>query len=531
MVRVRFAPSPTGFLHIGSIRSCLYNWLFARKNKGKLILRIEDTDRSRYVPESIPSLLSTLKECEIDWDEGPVLSKNQKFEVQNLKFKGNYGPYIQSQRLHIYRNFAQKLVDIGAAYYCFCSKERLEKMRQIQIKKKLPPKYDGHCRKLTPLQVQKKLEAKEPFVIRLKVPWERKKVLKFKDIIRGEIEFDLKSLDDQILLKSDGWPTFHLASVIDDHLMKITHIIRGEEWLSSVPKHLLIYQALGWKPPKMAHLPLLLNPDRSKLSKRQGDVAVEDYLRKGYLPEAILNFVALLGWNPGNDEEIFTIPQLIRQFSLKKVRKSGAIFNLEKLNWMNGYYIRKMKLSDLTRKCIPYLIQSGLIGFIDSKLKNKHLTLQQIQVILTNGRQRKYKIQETGEIVNFKWIESIISLEQERLTRLGEISEKTCFFFKEPVYKKDLLFWKNINLGQLISNLQLMKKSFSKIPPNQFVKKKLENILLPITEERGRGEVLWPLRVALTGKKGSPPPIEIAEILGKEKTLKRIESAIQMLYE
>lgn len=512
MIRVRFAPSPTGFLHIGSLRACFYNWLFAKKNKGKLILRIEDTDRSRLVPESIPDLLLTLKKCGLDWDEGPFLqfSKNKKDFI--IKQKGNYGPYIQSQRLHIYQQFAQKLVDLNKAYYCFCSKERLEKIRQQAIKNKKPPKYDGHCRNLSPSYVKAQLKAHRPYVIRLKVP--QKGQIKFKDIIRKDISFNLKDLDDQILLKSDGWPTFHLSSVVDDHLMKISHIIRGEEWLSSVPKHLLIYQALGWKPPQMAHLPLLLNANGSKLSKRQGDTAVEDYLAKGYLKEAILNFIALLGWNPKGDKEIFTLEELISHFSLEKLGKSGAIFNKEKLNWLNGYYIRKMNLTDLTKRCIPYLISKGLISPLKSETKIE---------------KAKFRIKENGEIVDFDFLKKIVQLEQERLERLEEIGEKSHFFFEQPSYNPNLLFWKDMKKAELENNLKMIKEAINKIPINQFKKNKLEEIIIPLSNKQGRGEILWPLRVALTGEKGSPPPLDIAAILGKQKTLSRIEKAIQYL--
>ncbi|MCD6097220.1 glutamate--tRNA ligase [bacterium] len=503
MIRVRFAPSPTGFLHIGGLRTCLYNWLFARKNKGKLILRIEDTDRERFLPESIFNLLKTLEECGLDWDEGPVLSSKN-----TIKQKGRYGPYIQSQRLKIYQNFAKKLVDLGAAYYCFCSKQRLEELRKTQISLKIPPRYDKHCRNLSPEQVKKNLKSNIPYVIRLKVPDQGK--IKFKDIIRGEIEFELKNIDDQILLKSDGWPTYHLASVVDDHLMKISHIIRGEEWLSSVPKHLLIYNALKWKPPKMAHLPLLLNPDLSKLSKRKGDVSVESFLQKGYLPEALLNFIALLGWNPGNDEEIFSLKQLIRLFSLKKVGKSGAVFNREKLLWMNGYYIRKMPIDKLAKYCLKFLIQEELITPIHNK-------------------KTKFKITATGEIVQINWLKKIIALEQERLKELKQIVELSEFFFKEPKYEAELLFWKKMTKNQVKENLESIKTEFSKIPISKFKKPFLEEIILKLAEKRGRGEVFWPLRAALTGKKASPPPLEIAEILGREKTIQRIDKAIKML--
>jgi glutamyl-tRNA synthetase len=293
-VRTRFAPSPTGFLHVGGLRTALYNYLFAKKHNGQFILRIEDTDQTRIVPGAVENLIETLKWAGIEFDEGP--------------FKGGpFGPYIQSQRLELYHKHALELVEKGYAYYCFCSPERLEKMRQEQIKLGQPPKYDGTCRRLTSDEVKKKLDEGLPKTIRMKIPeWGE---LKFNDLIRGDVTINFKVLDDQILLKSDGFPTYHLAVVVDDHYMKISHVIRGEEWLPSTPKHILLYDYFQWEKPYFAHLPLLLNPDRTKLSKRQGDVAVEDYRAKGYLPEAVVNFIALLGWNPemkGNSSRLMS---------------------------------------------------------------------------------------------------------------------------------------------------------------------------------------------------------------------------------
>lgn len=527
MVRVRFAPSPTGFLHIGGLRTCLYNYLFAKKNKGKLILRIEDTDRERYVEGAVENLIRVLEAIGLEYDEGPILrckliNKKCKIGEEILEDKGKYGPYIQSRRLHIYQNLAQKLVDDGYAYYCFCTPEELEKMRQEQIAKKLPPCYDERCRKLTEKEVALRLRSSRPssgqvgasYVIRLKVP--EQGILKIKDLIRGEVEFDLSTVDDQILLKSDGWPTYHLANVIDDHLMGITHVIRGEEWLPSLPKHLLIYQAFGWKPPQFAHLPLLLNPDRSKLSKRQGDIAVEDYLAKGYLPDALLNFIALLGWNPDTNQEIFSLKELIKQFSLEKIQKAGAIFNREKLDWMNGYYIRKMTINKLTEKCIPYLIQNSLIEIFSQK-SNKVQNCQ-------------FRIIETNEIVNFKWLKKIIALEQERLKRLDEIGERTKYFFVNQLeYDPLILIWQKMSKKDVSNNLNFIKQVLEKLSKNKFTTKNIQNALNFLAKKYGTGEIFWPFRVALTGLKASPPPAEIAEILGKEKTLQRIEEAINKL--
>jgi glutamyl-tRNA synthetase len=299
-VRVRFAPSPTGLVHIGSLRTALYNFLFARQRKGTFVLRIEDTDRTRYVEGAVDNLLSTLAWCGLSYDEGPVKD-------------GSHGPYYQSERLSIYTDYCTQLIEAGYAYPCFCSEARLAEMRKIQMAEKKPLKYDGRCRHLDPYEARKKAKH-EQHVIRMMVPETGETVVD--DLVRGVVTFQNGQIDDQVLLKSDGYPTYHLANVVDDHLMQITHVIRGEEWLPSTPKHLLLYRYLGWDAPQFAHLPLLLNPDRSKLSKRQGDVAVEDYRAKGYLPEALVNFVALLGWSKGDDQELFSLEALIDHFSL-----------------------------------------------------------------------------------------------------------------------------------------------------------------------------------------------------------------------
>ncbi len=326
-VRVRFAPSPTGYLHIGGLRTALYNYLFAKNNNGKFILRIEDTDRNRYVEGAVENLISTLNWIGLKYDEGPDA-------------KGEFGPYMQSQRLDIYKKYANDLLENGKAYCCFCTPERLQELREEQQRQKLPQaKYDKHCLNLTKDEIKEKLESGIPHVIRLNVPADQK--VTFDDVIRERVEFDTSNIDDQVLIKSDGFPTYHLANVVDDHLMKITHVIRGEEWLSSTPKHILLYDFFEWEKPVFAHLPLLLNPDRSKLSKRQGDVAVEDYQSKGYLKETLINFVALLGWNAGDDKEFYYLDELVEKFSLERVNKAGAVFDLQKLNWLNAEHLRK----------------------------------------------------------------------------------------------------------------------------------------------------------------------------------------------
>ncbi len=320
--RVRFAPSPTGYLHLGGLRTALFNYLFARKSNGKIILRIEDTDRKRFVEGAMENLIETLQWAGLKFDEGPEIG-------------GDLGPYVQSDRFDIYKQHVQILLDNGVAYHCFCTPERLTKMREES--KDGSTRYDRKCLSLTKEEISEKLSNKIPHVVRLKMPH---RVIRFNDMIRGDVEFSGELIDDQVILKSDGFPTYHLANVVDDHQMEITHVIRGEEWLSSVPKHIALYEGFGWKHPIFAHLPLILNSDKSKLSKRQGDVSVEDYMKKGFLSEAIVNYLALLGWNPGNDQEIFSMDQLCEEFQIEKVSKSGSVFDVEKLSWMNREYIR-----------------------------------------------------------------------------------------------------------------------------------------------------------------------------------------------
>ncbi|MDB3868505.1 glutamate--tRNA ligase [Candidatus Marinimicrobia bacterium] len=338
-ISVRFAPSPTGNLHVGGLRTALYNYLYAKGQNGRIVLRIEDTDQSRKVDGAVKQLMSVFDIMKLEFDESP-------------KHEGDCGPYFQSQRLDIYKKYIEQLVDKGLAYPCFCSSDRLNALRKKNQKLKLATQYDRHCLSLTKDQIREK-GSTASHVIRLKVP--HSKPIIFNDIIRNKITFNAEEIDDQILLKSDGFPTYHLASVIDDYHMGITHVIRGEEWLSSTPKHILLYNAFGWDVPKFAHVPLLLNPDKSKLSKRQGDVAVEDYLKKGTLPEALINFVALLGWNPGDNREIFSLDELISEFSLERIHMSGAIFNQEKLSWMNSQYLKNLPLQEVIEYAKPFI--------------------------------------------------------------------------------------------------------------------------------------------------------------------------------
>lgn len=343
--RVRFAPSPTGYLHIGGLRTALYDYLFASHTKGSFILRIEDTDRSRFVPGAIENLIESLLKLDIHFDEGPGIG-------------GAYGPYIQSERLELYQQEANRLLQSGYAYHCFCSPETLDEMRTRQQENKEFVKYDRRCLALSPEDVQAKLASGERHVVRLRMPDERK--FSFDDVIRGRVEMESSQSDDQVIIKSDGYPTYHLAAVVDDHYMEITHVIRGEEWLSSTPKHIWLYECLGWNMPQWVHLPLILNTDRSKLSKRMNDVSVESYINKGYMKEALVNFVALLGWHGADDRELFSLDELCKEFTLDRVNKSGAVFDLTKLDWMNGQYLRSLPLETIVERSIPYFVEKEI---------------------------------------------------------------------------------------------------------------------------------------------------------------------------
>lgn len=479
-IRTRFAPSPTGYLHVGGLRTALYNFLFARKNNGKFILRIEDTDRSRYVEGAVENLIQTLKWCDLFYDEGPDVD-------------GPYGPYIQSQRLEIYREHVEKLVQKGYAYYCFCSPERLAALREEQLKLKVPQiKYDKHCLKLSPQEVQKKVESGEKYVIRLNVP--ENQTVKFYDIIRGEIEFDTNFIDDQVLLKSDGYPTYHLANVVDDHLMKITHVIRGEEWLSSTPKHILLYEYFGWEKPQFAHLPLLLNPDRSKLSKRQGDVAVEEYRAKGYLKEALINFVALLGWNAGDDREFYYLNELIEKFSLEGVNKSGAVFDLNKLLWLNGEHIRKKSVEDL-------------LPLLKDEIKKS-----------------KYASQNFSD----EYLKLVISAMQERIDFVHEIITKSYYFFERPISYEEKAIQKNWK-QETPEHLNLLVDALEKLdnPSKEDYEKALNSVAEKL--QISKGKIIHPLRLALSGTSAGPGIFDLLYTLGKEESIIRIKNAIQSI--
>lgn len=508
MIRVRFAPSPTGYLHVGGLRTALYAFLFAKKNGGVFILKIEDTDQKRFVEGAIENLIKVLDWAELFRDEGVFTSIEIKDDtaivVKSKKYPGvmetgEYGPYIQSEKLETYKQYAQKLIENGHAYYCFCDSKKLESMRQEQIAKKHPPIYDQHCLKnLNADEIQKNLEDKKSYVIRLKTP--KDETIIFSDIIRGEVKFNINLIDDQVLLKSDGYPTYHLANVIDDHDMRITHVIRGEEWLPSVPKHLLLYRYFGWEAPQFAHLPLLLNLDRTKLSKRQGDVAVEDYIKKGYLKEAIVNFTAFLGWHPGEGEtqELFTLEELVEKFDLTHVHKAGAVFDTKKLDWINSQYIKKLSVDDLYERALEFLEQKDFYQSASSERRNA------------------------------KYLKKVLTIEQKRLVKLSEAWEQDQFFFKDPEYNSELLKWKDSSIEDTKKQLSLAIDTLVRIDETNWNAEYLKNILMEVAGEK-RGELLWPLRASLTGESKSPSPFETAWVLGKEESLKRIKDALKKL--
>ncbi len=484
-IRVRFAPSPTGFLHIGGLRTALFNYLFARHNNGVFVLRIEDTDRTRYVEGAIENLISILNWCGLEYDEGPYLDENGK-----IYQKGDFGPYIQSQRTEIYKKYAEELLKKGVAYRCFCTPQRLEELRKTQLINKQPPMYDRFCRNLSQKESDKRAK-NEPFTIRLKMPDEE---IIFNDIIRGEVRFDGKLIDDQVLLKSDGFPTYHLANVVDDHLMQISHVIRGEEWLSSTPKHVVLYRYFGWEAPKFAHLPLLLNPDRSKLSKRSGDVSVEDFKNEGYLPEAIINYVALLGWSTEDSQQFFTKEELIQKFSLERCSDSSAIFDRQKLLWMNSEYVRKTDTEKLFLCAEPFLEKAGFKNIDEQK----------------------------------EYIKKLIEAEKERIKLLKDIPYLIEYFLKEDseiVYNENAVK-KYLSTEQQKIILSQILEELKKI--ENFDKTTLEIKIREFCQKNGykTSDVFHPIRVAVSGRKEGIGLFDLLELLGKERVINRIKRVI-----
>lgn len=501
-LRVRIAPSPTGPFHIGTARTALFNYLLARHNNGAFVIRIEDTDKSRSQRHWEKDILDGLRWLSLDWDEGPDIG-------------GPYGPYRQSERTAIYQRYIQKLLDEDKAYRCFCTPEDLEAQRQYQLSLGNPPRYTGKCQSLSSEEIKKNLREGKPFIVRLKVSSGGKVI--FKDAVADRVAFSADDLGDFIISKGINQPLYNLAVVVDDHEMKINYVVRGADHISNTPKQILIQQALELPQPEYAHLPLVLSPEKRKLSKREEVVAVSDYREQGYLPQALINFIALLGWSAGEEKDIYTLPTLIEKFSLDQIQKSGAVFDVKKLDWMNGYYIRQESLPSLTKMCIPFLIKGGLL------ISENHQTKEKFTPT--------YRLTQTEEEVTFAYLEKVISLYQERLKKLSEVVELTDFFFqKELNYETGLLSWKEQPLSEVKRILKQLKKQLAKLSEDQWTEEYLKALLLKETEREGdKGMVLWPFRVALTGKEQSAGPFEIASALGKEKVLDRLDSALEKL--
>ena len=478
IIRTRVAPSPTGELHVGSMAILLKNYAYAKRHGGKFVLRIEDTDKTREVEGGVEDIQNIIHAYGLDWDEGPGK-------------EGGFGPYIQSQRFDIYQEKAHQLVEDGKAYYCFCSKERLDQVRAEQQARKEAPRYDKHCRNIPLAEAKARVEAGESYVIRLKVP--ENQDISFTDLLRGEITFNSNQVDEQVLLKSDGYPTYHLAVVIDDHLMKITHIMRGEEWISSTPKHVLLYQAFGWDLPTFAHIPLFLNPDgKGKMSKRKGTVSARSFLEKGYLPEALLNFFMILGWARDDQEkdEIMSLEEYISEFDPKDMSLNSVAFDMRKLDWINGVYIRRLDLATLKEKIKPFLSN---------------------------------QISETK-------LDQLLPLVRERLVTLNDFDELTSFFFEIDSYDPQLLLKKSANNPELVK-IELDETISTLESLADFSVNSIEEAIRGLQEKHDwkKGQYFMMIRIAITGRKATPPLFETIEVLGKEETIDRLQKAKNLL--
>jgi len=471
-IRTRIAPSPTGELHIGTLRTLLYDYALAKKYNGQFIFRLEDTDQKRYVAGSETRLLETIKEYGLTWDEGPDIG-------------GHFGPYVQTKRLDIYNKYIKELLNKGLAYYCFCTQERLDNLRATQKAANQVPKYDQHCLHLTKDEIQENLDNKIPYTIRMVIP--KNETIIFEDLVRGRIKFNTNEIDDQVLIKSNGIPTYHFAAVVDDHLMEITHVLRGEEWLTSTPKHLLLYRYFGWDAPLFAHLTVLLNPDgKGKMSKRSGTTHARAFLNEGYLPEAMLNFLMLLGWNPGTEKEFFTIDEFIKAFSIEHLHKKSPIFDHKKLDYINGYYIRQKtdeQLFELFKKFLP----------------------------LASDNQ----------------IKILVPVLKERIIKLSDLSIQTKFLFENIDYDKSLLLeYKDQVLDSklVIDMLIKTKEIFSDFNNLQ---EKITNLIKD--NNWNTGEYFMVFRVAICGSKFTPPVVDCLPALGQDKTLTKIDFALSKL--
>ncbi|MBN2016182.1 glutamate--tRNA ligase [Candidatus Dojkabacteria bacterium] len=483
MVRTRFAPSPTGFLHIGGVRTALYSYALARKHKGAFVLRIEDTDKKREIEGGIKNIVDGLKVFGMKFDEGPGI-------------EGPYKPYIQSKRLKIYQEKAQELIDKGKAYYCFCSEERLKKLRESQQKAKKQPKYDGKCREIKKAEAEKRIKNGEKFVIRLKVPRGEKLILE--DVLLGKVSWNSNDVDDQVLLKSDSFPTYHLAVVVDDVLMKISHITRGIEWLASVPKHILLYKAFDYKFPVTAHMPVILDPDGGKLSKRKGAVAVNEFLEQGYLPEATLNFLMLLGWAPKDDREFFSLSEFVKEFSMERLNKASPVFDRQKLLWFNGEYIRKLSKKGFEVKFLTWA---------KKYLKDKKLLKQ-----LTDDEELVKKLE----------------LIQERVSVLSEIPNQLEFFYENmhapnPKEIKGVKRYEKEDYVKVVSEYAEIIRSYEE-DSSKWKHEKWEEDIRSLADKYSwkHGDMFMMIRLVICGSPVSPPLFESMVILGKDEIIRRL---------
>lgn len=477
-VRTRFAPSPTGYMHVGNLRTALYTYLIAKSQGGKFILRIEDTDQERYVEGAVDLIYKTLRETGLLWDEGPDIG-------------GPVGPYIQSERRDTYANYAKELIEKGSAYYCFCDKERLDELRKIHEASGVPHKYDGHCRNLPPEEIQRLLAAGVPHVIRQKIPVEGSTT--FHDAIFGDITVENDTLDDNILMKTDGLPTYNFANVVDDHLMGITHVVRGVEYLSSAPKYNLLYKAFGWDIPTYIHCPPVMRDANHKLSKRHGDPSYEDLIADGYLKDAVLNYVALLGWSPGGEQEIFSLEELVKAFSIDGVSKSPAIFDVAKLKWINSAYIRAMSLEQFHALALPY-IKQAVKRNVDTRL--------------------------------------IAEVLQPRCEKLTDIPEKLDFIDELPAYDTAMYVSKKMKTNPE-NALETLHDALPVLEAlEDWSREELHAALFGLVERKGvkNGVVLWPVRVAVSGKQFTPGgAVEICALLGRDESIRRIHAGIDLL--
>lgn len=480
-VRTRFAPSPTGYMHIGNLRTALYTYLIAKKAGGKFILRIEDTDQERYVEGATEIIYRTLKRVGLNWDEGPDIG-------------GPVGPYIQSQRMGIFKKYALELVEKGEAYYCFCDKDRLTELKAVQEASGVSPMYDRHCRNLSKEEIEKNLAAGVPYVIRQKIPLEG--TTTFHDELYGDITVDNSTLDDQILLKTDGMPTYNFANVVDDHLMGITHVVRGNEYLASSPKYNLLYKAFGWEVPKYIHVEHIMKDKHNKLSKRNGDASFEDLMEKGYLSEAVINYIALLGWAPKGEREIFSLKELIDEFDISGLSKSPAIFDPLKLRAINAEYIRRLAPEKFAEYAAPYIRQT---------VKREDVDLGKIAALLQN-----------------------------RTEVFTDIPEQVDFIDRMPDYDLSLYVNKKMktDCDTSLDALERALPVLEAIPQERWNEQTIHDELFKLIAEMGvkNGYILWPVRVAISGKQFTPGgAIEIADIIGKPDTIARMKRSIEML--